>query len=105
MAFGGPDGRSDVRRALALSGADKVVDRLPQGTGTLLGRLFDGGSELSMGQWQRVALARALASDAPVLILDEPSAWLDQDARNTLNESLQRLRGDKIIIVITHTQQ
>lgn len=105
VAFGGPDGRSDVRRALALSGADKVVEGLPQGGGTLLGRLFDGGSELSMGQWQRVALARAMASDAPVLLLDEPAAWLDEGGRKTLNESLQRLCGDKIIIVITHTKQ
>lgn len=113
VAFGTPPANQAIKqssnqtipRALALSGADKVVDRLPQGTGTLLGRLFDGGSELSMGQWQRVALARALASDAPVLLLDEPTAWLDQDARKTLNESLQGLQRNKIIIVITHNQQ
>lgn len=105
IAFGGTKNDADIRRALALSGADQVVDSLPQGTETLLGRLFDGGNELSMGQWQRVALARALASDAPVLVLDEPAAWLDHDARKHLDETLQKLKEDKIIIIITHTQQ
>ncbi|MBP5546037.1 MAG: ABC transporter ATP-binding protein [Bacteroidales bacterium] len=105
VSFGTPDGEADIQRALALSGADKVADRLPKGVDTLLGRLFDGGSELSMGQWQRVALARALASDAPILILDEPSAWLDHDARGHLDETLQKLKEDKIIIIITHSQQ
>lgn len=105
VSFGSPDGKGDLQRALALSGADKVVGSLPHGTDTLLGRLFDGGSELSMGQWQRVALARALASDAPILILDEPSAWLDHDARGHLDETLQKLKEDKIIIIITHSQQ
>lgn len=94
---------SDLSRALELSGADKVANTLPHGTDTLLGRLFDGGSELSMGQWQRVALARALVSDAPILILDEPSAWLDHDARQHLDNTLQTLKDDKIIIIITHT--
>lgn len=94
---------SDLSRALALSGADKVADTLPHGTDTLLGRLFDGGSELSMGQWQRVALARALVSDAPILILDEPSAWLDHDARQHLDNTLQKLKDDKILLIITHS--
>ena len=104
VAFGGSRDDAGIRRALALSGADQVVDTLPQGTETLLGRLFDGGSELSMGQWQRVALARALVSDAPVLVLDEPAAWLDHSARNHLDQTLQKLKEDKIIIIITHTQ-
>ncbi len=104
VSFGGSDRDSDVRRALMLSGADGVAEGLPQGKDTLLGRLFDGGRELSMGQWQRVALARALVTDAPVLVLDEPSAWLDHDARKHLDETLQKLKEDKIIIIITHTQ-
>ena len=105
VAFGGGGGEVDVSQALELSGANEVVERLPQGTDTLLGRLFDGGSELSMGQWQRVALARALASDAPILLFDEPSAWLDHHARKTLDETLHKLKEDKIIIIITHSQQ
>lgn len=102
VAFGKSNGDCDVQRALTLSGADKVVERLPQERESLLGRLFDGGSELSMGQWQRIALARALASDAPLLLLDEPTAWLDEEGRRHMDEVLHNLAKDKIIILITH---
>lgn len=104
IALGDVQGRPDITGALGLSGADEFVSRLPQGEHTLLGRLFDGGSELSMGQWQRIALARALASNAPVLLLDEPTAWLDADARRHLQKTLQRLQPDRIIILVTHSQ-
>lgn len=92
-----------LRHAAALAGADSVIDHLPQGDATLLGRLFDQGAELSMGQWQRMAIARALQSDAPLLILDEPFAWLDADARRLLNQNLSELQKNKIIILITHS--
>ncbi len=104
IALGDVQGRPDIRGALGLSGADEFVSRLPQGERTLLGRLFDGGSELSMGQWQRIALARSLASNAPVLLLDEPTAWLDADARRHLQQTLQQLQPDRIIILVTHSQ-
>lgn len=90
--------------ALRLAGADTIVDRLPQKENTMLGRLFDGGAELSMGQWQRIALARALATDAPILLLDEPSAWLDGNARHHLQETLRGLEPRKIILLVTHSQ-
>jgi ATP-binding cassette subfamily B protein len=104
IALGDVQGRPDIPGALGLSGADEFVSRLPQGERTLLGRLFDGGSELSMGQWQRIALARALASDAPILLLDEPTAWLDADARRHLQQTLQQLQPGRIIILVTHSQ-
>ena len=95
------DSHDEIKAALA--GADSVIDHLPQGEATLLGRLFDQGAELSMGQWQRMAIARALQSDAPLLILDEPFAWLDADARRLLNQNLSELQKNKIIILITHS--
>jgi len=104
VALGDVQGRPDITGALGLSGADEFVSRLPQGERTLLGRLFDGGSELSMGQWQRIALARALASDAPILLLDEPTAWLDADARQHLQETIQQIKSQKIILLVTHSQ-
>ena len=88
--------------AARLAGADSVVDRLPNGYDTQLGRMFDGGQELSMGQWQRLALARALQSDAPILLLDEPVAWIDIAARQQFYDTIEQLKQNKIIILITH---
>lgn len=102
IAFGSRGEDSPVDEAATLAGADSVIGRLPKGYDTLLGRLFDGGSELSMGQWQRIALARALQGDNPILLLDEPTAWLDPQARKHLADSLEKLKQDKIIIIITH---
>ena len=77
---------------------------MPEGDRSLLTRLFDGGNELSMGQWQRVALARALVSDAPVLLLDEPTAWLDAESRRQVADIIEGLKKDKIILLVTHSQ-
>lgn len=103
IAFGDIDRpEGSVLEAARLSGADAVADGLPDAYNSLLGRTFDGGHELSMGQWQRFALARALQSDAPVLLLDEPVAWIDVPARQQFLSALQQLKHDKIIIMITH---
>lgn len=104
IAFGDidhPEVSADA--AARMAGADGVVDRLPQGYATPLGRMFDGGAELSMGQWQRVATARALQGDAPILLLDEPLAWLDNDSRRHLLDTLDTICRNKIVIMITHT--
>ncbi len=79
-----------------------IVDSLPHGEKTLLGRIFDGGEELSMGQWQRVAIARALRSKAPVLVMDEPLAWLDADARDKFDAALAEVTPSRIVILISH---
>lgn len=100
-----PQEPSSLDEAMRLSGFRSVVERLPQKEHTVLGRLFDGGAELSMGQWQRLATARALATDAPVLLLDEPAAWLDADARRHLMQSLHELEPRKIILLVTHSQK
>ena len=84
-------------------GADKFIERLPKVYDTPLGRMFDGGEELSMGQWQRVALARQLYSDAPVLVFDEPTAWMDVPSRDRFYETLDMLqKQNKVIILIKH---
>lgn len=92
-----------VRYAAELSGSDKYIERLPHGYDTMLGRLFDGGEELSMGQWQRIALARQLYSDAPILIFDEPTAWMDVPSRERFYDTIDELKArGKVIILIKH---
>jgi ATP-binding cassette subfamily B protein len=91
-----------LREAARLSGADTVVDGLPQGWRTLLSKYFHGGQELSGGQWQRLAVARGVFRDAPVLIWDEPTAPLDAKAEFAVYESLRRLAEGRIVILITH---
>lgn len=96
------DATGDVEAAARQAHADTFIERLPEGYDNMLGRTFDGGAELSMGQWQRVALARLLHTDAPILVLDEPTAWMDMPTRELFNQTIEKLRHDKIIIMITH---
>lgn len=92
-----------VRYCAQLSGADKFIEKLRDGYKTPLGRMFDGGEELSMGQWQRIALARQLYSDAPVLIFDEPTAWMDVPSRDRFYQTLDlQKNNNKVIILIKH---
>ena len=95
--------RERVKKAAELSGMDAFIERLPHGYDTMLGRMFDGGEELSMGQWQRIALARQLYGDAPVLIFDEPTAWMDVPSRDRFYRTIEGLKAaGKVIILIKH---
>ena len=95
--------RERVKRAAALAGMDGYIEKLPQGYDTMLGRMFDGGEELSMGQWQRIALARQLYGNAPVLIFDEPTAWMDVPSRDRFYRTLEELKeAGRVIILIKH---
>lgn len=98
----GVDDTQRVQSALRLSSADEVVDRLSKGLDTPLGRLFDGGEELSMGQWQRIALARGLYAEAPIVVLDEPMAWMDVTTREKFWAHLDELKKERIVILISH---
>lgn len=83
--------------------ANEVIKSLPLGWETMLGRQFDEqGQALSGGQWQRMALARALYRDAPVLILDEPTAALDAKAEAELFQAYRELTRGKTSLLITH---
>ncbi|MBP5645716.1 MAG: ABC transporter ATP-binding protein [Bacteroidales bacterium] len=94
---------TNIRKAAEMAGADSFIERLPKGYDTQLGRMFDGGEDLSMGQWQRIALARQLYSDAPVLLFDEPTAWMDVPTREHFEKTLQSLKEqNKVIILIKH---
>ena len=93
-----------MQRALDLSGAQSVVNRLPDGVNTQLGRMFEHGEELSLGQWQRLALARQLYGNAPILFFDEPTAWMDAAARTSFFSHLEQLKQEHIVILISHSE-
>jgi ATP-binding cassette subfamily B protein len=81
------DDPAAVGAALARAGATSVVDGLPQGLGTQLGTRWEGGVDLSGGQWQKLALARGLMRDDPLLVVfDEPTAALDAQTEHALFE-------------------
>ncbi|MDP8970938.1 MAG: ABC transporter ATP-binding protein/permease, partial [Actinomycetota bacterium] len=88
--------------AAAQAGADSFLARLPDGYDTILGPEFEGGTDLSVGQWQRVALARAFFRDAPFVILDEPTAALDARAEHELFEHIRSLLRGRTVLLISH---
>lgn len=93
---------SEVQAALEAAGATEIVARLPNGYRSLLGRWFEGGTELSVGEWQRIALARAFLRQAPIIILDEPTSALDPWAEADWLRRFRDLAVGRTAIVITH---
>lgn len=96
------DDLDSVREAARQSGAAEFVERLPAGYETMLGPEFEGGTDLSVGQWQRTALARAFFRDAPLVILDEPTAALDPRAEHELFDRIRSLLGERTVLLISH---
>src|SRR5205085_11631630 len=91
-----------VTSAAHKSGANGVIEKLPEGYETVLGKWFDGGAQLSGGEWQKVALGRAFMRDAQILILDEPSAALDARAEFELFTRMRELTSGRTAIFISH---
>jgi ATP-binding cassette, subfamily C, bacterial CydD len=88
-----------VRDAAVLAGADRFIQALPFGYETLVG---DGGRPLSAGESRRIALARAFVRNAPLVILDEPTADLDRTSAAVIAESVERLRTGRMVLLIAH---
>jgi ATP-binding cassette subfamily B protein len=91
-----------ITQAARASGADEVVARLSDGYETLLGKLFAGGTDLSVGEWQRIALARAFLRQAPIIILDEPTSAMDPWAEAEWLGRFRDLAAGRTSLIITH---
>lgn len=101
ILFAKPDASdAELQAALKSAAVDQFLPNLPEGLETRIG---EGGFGLSGGQAQRIAIARAYLKNAPVLLLDEPTAHLDPATEKSVFESLQRLAVGRTVILATHS--
>ncbi len=100
--LGAIDDHGAVSQAARRAGAHDFLEALPDGYETMLGRIFETGHELSIGQWQKVALARAFIREAPLVIMDEPTASLDARAEYNVFETMRELFKDRAVLLISH---
>jgi ATP-binding cassette subfamily B protein len=96
------DNQEALYNAIKKAKADEFINDLPGKENILLGRDFEGGIDISGGQWQRIAIARAFMGDKPVLILDEPTSQLDPVAESNLYSEFAGMADNKTAIFITH---
>jgi ATP-binding cassette, subfamily B, bacterial len=105
VMMGRPNGVTDdhkVIKALQDSRSEWLVSRMPNGLDSKVGRLFEGGHDLSGGEWQRLALARIMYRNADIWILDEPTSSLDPEAEAAIFAELKENLKGRIGIVISH---
>jgi ATP-binding cassette subfamily C protein CydD len=100
IALGEPAAAPDaIRRAAQLAGAEAFISALPRGFDTALG---ERALDLSAGQRQRIALARAFLRNAPLLLLDEPTAHLDPATASEIMVTIDALMADRTVLLVTH---
>jgi ATP-binding cassette subfamily B protein len=105
IALGDIDGEpsaSEIETAARNAGAHEVIKRLPQGYNTLLGKWFADGVELSGGERQRIAMARAYLRQSPIILLDEPTSFVDSWAEKEWFERFDSMARGRTSVIITH---
>jgi ATP-binding cassette subfamily B protein len=105
VTMGRPNGVADdqqVIKALQDSRSEWLVKKMPNGLDSKVGRLFEGGHDLSGGEWQRLALARIMYRNADIWILDEPTSSLDPEAEAAIFAELKENLKGRIGIIISH---
>ncbi|PEK96329.1 ABC transporter ATP-binding protein [Bacillus mycoides] len=105
IGFGNLEGLADtekLREVIKRVGLENHIKSLPNQYDSRLGRFFDGGNELSGGQWQKIAIARCLFRECDLIVLDEPTSALDPKSEVEIMEEFFRYSSDKAVIFITH---
>jgi ATP-binding cassette subfamily B protein len=97
-----PPESETIAAAARRSGVHDAISQLPQGYDTVLGKWFEEGEELSIGQWQKVALARAFLRDSQIIVLDEPTSAMDPKAEAEVFEKFRQLLQGQAAILISH---
>lgn len=92
----------EIEDAARRAGAGEFIAEFEAGFDTLLSRMFEGGQEISVGQWQKIALARAFLNRSKIIILDEPTSALDPNAEFELFENFRERIGGRSALVISH---
>ena len=96
------DDRDAIHAAARKAGAHEIIEALPKGYDTVLGRTFDEGVDLSGGEWQHLAISRAFMSEAQTIVLDEPTAALDAFREHRLYEQVAEMSVNKTVVFISH---
>ena len=91
-----------IEAAARDAGAEAAIRGLRHGYDTMLGKWFEEGEELSVGEWQKVALARAFVRDAQILVFDEPTSALDPETEWRVFEHIKELAGGRAVVLISH---
>lgn len=100
LRYGNPDATTEqINRAINLSQSREIIDRLPQGLDTVIGA---EGTYLSGGEQQRIVLARAILKDAPIVVLDEATAFADPENEQLIRKALAHLTQGKTVLMIAH---
>lgn len=94
----------DIVEAAKNSGANLFIDKFPDGYNTIMGRIFEDGHEVSIGQWQKLAIARAFYSTSRFIVLDEATSALDAGSEKELFDSLRERIGNRAALIISHRQ-
>lgn len=100
LKYGNPEaGEEEINRALDLVQCREIIDRLPEGLDTKIGT---EGTYLSGGERQRIALARAILKNAPIIVLDEATAYADPENEHLIQQALRELTAGKTVLTIAH---
>ena len=97
-----PSEHKSIETAAHYAGADELITGLPKGYETILGKWFEDGEELSIGEWQKIALARAFLRKAQIVVLDEPTSSLDAKTESEVFKNFRQLLDGRSAVLISH---